>query len=437
MIEQMVDGLFSVCVTLCTVPIIRCPKGNAAEAVARKLDAKIRQNLSDARNSLFTHESGKGQYSFCRPVLIILDRQIDLATSLHHTWTYQALAHDVLNYSMNKVTIVEKGSGESETSGKKTLAEKIQEDLEEYKTREDQIKKIKHELGLDEEDLLTGNTEKLTSAMSSLPELLEKKEINRYAHTSIATCILDHIKQRRLDVFFELEEKIMSKQTLNERALLDIFEDPEAGTPEDKIRLFLIYFLCSGEEVSDTEIEQYERILSELGCDITPFHYLKRWRTINQLHSSNFTQSTTTDYTGGGTKTISMFGKLMAQSSSFVMEEIMEARSGQHQDNYLYLDPKILKGSLKEISKTKNSFQEGIVFMVGGGNYIEYQNLMDSTQAKSGFTSVASNNVNLSAMAATAGVTSSIGNRRIIYGCSALTNASDTLRQLSLLGKEL
>uniref|UniRef100_A0A0K2SYK0 Uncharacterized protein n=1 Tax=Lepeophtheirus salmonis TaxID=72036 RepID=A0A0K2SYK0_LEPSM len=343
MIEQMVDGLFSVCVTLCTVPIIRCPKGNAAEAVARKLDAKIRQNLSDARNSLFTHESGKGQYSFCRPVLIILDRQIDLATSLHHTWTYQALAHDVLNYSMNKVTIVEKGSGESETSGKKTrgcsldptdtfwnshkgtpfpqVAEKIQEDLEEYKTREDQIKKIKHELGLDEEDLLTGNTEKLTSAMSSLPELLEKKRLIDM-HTSIATCILDHIKQRRLDVFFELEEKIMSKQTLNERALLDIFEDPEAGTPEDKIRLFLIYFLCSGEEVSDTEIEQYERILSELGCDITPFHYLKRWRTINQLHSSNFTQSTTTDYTGGGTKTISMFGKLMAQSSSFVMEGV-------------------------------------------------------------------------------------------------------------------
>ena len=31
-----------------------------------------------------------------RPLLILLDRNMDLATPLHHTWTYQALAHDVL-----------------------------------------------------------------------------------------------------------------------------------------------------------------------------------------------------------------------------------------------------------------------------------------------------------------------------------------------------
>ena len=34
--------------------------------------------------------------SFSRPLLVILDRNIDLATPLHHTWTYQALVHDVM-----------------------------------------------------------------------------------------------------------------------------------------------------------------------------------------------------------------------------------------------------------------------------------------------------------------------------------------------------
>ena len=34
--------------------LCRCPKGNAAEAVAEKLDKKLRDNLKDARNSLFT-----------------------------------------------------------------------------------------------------------------------------------------------------------------------------------------------------------------------------------------------------------------------------------------------------------------------------------------------------------------------------------------------
>ena len=60
---QMVDGLFAVCVTLGTVPIIRCPKGNAAEAVATKLDAKLRENLKDTRNSLFSSGNVKQKTS--------------------------------------------------------------------------------------------------------------------------------------------------------------------------------------------------------------------------------------------------------------------------------------------------------------------------------------------------------------------------------------
>ena len=50
--------------------------------------------------------------------------------------------------------------------------------------------------------------------MSSLPALLEKKRLIDM-HTSLATAILDQIKARKLDQFFEYEEKIMSKQTLD------------------------------------------------------------------------------------------------------------------------------------------------------------------------------------------------------------------------------
>jgi hypothetical protein len=32
----------------------------------------------------------------------VCDRSVDMATPLHHTWTYQALAHDVLQYSQNR-----------------------------------------------------------------------------------------------------------------------------------------------------------------------------------------------------------------------------------------------------------------------------------------------------------------------------------------------
>ena len=238
MLNNITDSLFALCVTLGTVPIIRCPAGNAAEAVAVKLDKKLRDNLKDARNSLFSDGTATGRYSFHRPVLVLVDRAVDMATPLHHTWTYQALAHDVLPYNQNRVT-VSGGEGkkdkvfeldqkdnfwmEHKGSPFPQVAEAIQEALEEIKGKEEEIKSMKSELGLGggeaEENMLsnlslTDNTAKLTSAVSSLPELLEKKRLIDM-HCSLATSVLDCIKLRRLDVFFELEEKIMSGTTLD------------------------------------------------------------------------------------------------------------------------------------------------------------------------------------------------------------------------------
>lgn len=66
----------------------------------------MRENLRDARNNLFAAENLRaGQLSFQRPVLIILDRNLDMATPLHHTWTYQALVHDVLDLESNRVRL--------------------------------------------------------------------------------------------------------------------------------------------------------------------------------------------------------------------------------------------------------------------------------------------------------------------------------------------
>jgi len=476
-INDIVDGLFAVCVTLGTVPVIRCPKGNAAEEVAKLLDKKLRENLRDTRNSLFLNEGMQGgHYSFHRPILVILDRQVDLATPLHHTWTYQALAHDVLHYSLNRVSLVEsdKGTGarrktrvcdldnkdqfwmNHKGSPFPQVAEKIEEELEDYRSKEEDIKRMKSDMGLEgfgsENDaalgLLSDNTQKLTSAVSSLPALLEKKRLIDM-HTSLATAILDQIKARKLDQFFEYEEKIMSKQTLD-KSLMQVFEDTDIVNNEDKMRLFLIYYICS-KEISETEVEQYANILQEIGCDLAPLQFLKRWKSLTQM-----TTLPTTDYSGGGTKTVSMFSKLMQQSSSFVMEgvknlvvkkhnlpvtkivdELMEIKQGQFNEEYLYFDPKILRGQ-DNIPRAKNPFQEAIVFMVGGGNYIEYQNLMDHANSKGslGLTSGLSSN-NLAGMNAAGAAASNQPQKRIIYGCTTLHNANQMMQQLHHLGKEM
>lgn len=54
----------------------------------------------------------------------------------------------------------------------------------------------------------------------------------------------------------------------------------------------------------------------------------------------------------------------------------MDCRTNAEIDDYLYLDPKLLKGG--DIApKNRAPFQDAIVFVIGGGNYIEYQNLVD------------------------------------------------------------
>jgi hypothetical protein len=38
-------------------------------------------------------------------VLVVLDRNIDLIPMLSHSWTYQALVHDVLEMKLNRVSV--------------------------------------------------------------------------------------------------------------------------------------------------------------------------------------------------------------------------------------------------------------------------------------------------------------------------------------------
>lgn len=72
-IDTLVDSLFSVFATLGTVPVIRSPRGNAAEMLAEKLDKKLRENLRDTRNSLFLMDATQtGNFRFVNNELIFV-----------------------------------------------------------------------------------------------------------------------------------------------------------------------------------------------------------------------------------------------------------------------------------------------------------------------------------------------------------------------------
>ncbi|PAA73664.1 hypothetical protein BOX15_Mlig019279g2 [Macrostomum lignano] len=488
MLNEIAGGLFSVCVTLGAVPVIRCPAGNAAEAVAAKLDKKLRDNLRDARNSLFTGSGDSAaQYSFQRPLLLLLDRSLDLATMLHHPWTYQALVHDVLGSRLNRVELPQSGPpSQQQQQQKRTtaydllaeednfwsaqrgapfpeVADAVKRNLEKYKQEEEKVSRLKRSMGFDAElddKTVTDTMSVLNSAMSDLPALLAMKR-SLDMHTNVATCLAEKIKARQLDLLFELEEKLLAKQSLD-RPLVDVLADPEAGSFEDKLRLLLVAVLSDCPQASGAELDellsQLNRLASEPSAALSSESgglvdcagllkaaaYLRKWRALSGGGSY---------YVGGGSGGSGASGSGsgwlggLSKGGSFLMEGVrnlvlrkhnlpaariadclMENRAGQAEvEEYRYFDPKLHRVTdPSQIPRQKQPFQEAIVFVVGGGNYIEYQNLVDlrRTSKSSGVTG-----------AGGGGGGSGGGGRRITYGSTQLVTGCQFLLQLAELGQ--
>lgn len=63
-----------------------------------------------------------------------------------------------------------------------------------------------------------------------------------------------------------------------------------------------------------------------------------------------------------------------------IVDNLMELKPSPDTDDFRYFDPKLLKaseGGSTFAPKSRAPYQDAIVFMVGGGTYAEYQNLID------------------------------------------------------------
>lgn len=97
--------------------------------------------------------------------------------------------------------------------------------------------------------------------------------------------LLDRIKSRELDNFFSLESAIVSGSVYNAKsALLQIFSAEALGTAEDKLRLFVIYYLCNP-QISDADAAEYSQALEKLGADLKLMNYLTYLRKMHSLSS--------------------------------------------------------------------------------------------------------------------------------------------------------
>uniref|UniRef100_A0A7S3Q1I0 Sec1 family domain-containing protein 1 n=1 Tax=Chaetoceros debilis TaxID=122233 RepID=A0A7S3Q1I0_9STRA len=274
-LDEIAFGLLSVVGCTGSVPVIRCPRGGAPEMVARKVNKLIAEHPSTSTN--------KAQHN--RPLLVILDRNMDLITPIQHSSTYQALIDDLLSHNANRVEFTVNADNGRPSQKKFDLdadedpfyskykfnpfpeaIESNGEELEEVTSRENAIRS--KAVGGDDNDNnnatsyegdVSNAASDLASAVDSLPKLLEQKK-QLEMHTSILQAVMNEVAARDVPQFFELESDLASGKYKSDAAkakneVLTLVTDPFKGNVEDNIRLVIVFCLATTAPGSDvTEV---------------------------------------------------------------------------------------------------------------------------------------------------------------------------------------
>lgn len=507
-IDRIVSGLFSVMVTMGVMPIIRCPKGAAAEMISAKLDRKLRDHILNSKDNLFSAPTNRPSTAAgtpsSRPVLIILDRNVDLIPMLSHSWTYQSLVHDILNMKLNRITVetpIDENNPAKGTTKKAydltsndffwsknasvpfpQVAEDIDAELSRYKDDANEITKKTGASSIEDlQNDTSASAQHLKAAITLLPELRERKAVLDM-HMNILAGLLTGIKNRQLDNFFQMEENIM-KQT--KAQILEVLTDEAKGQePMDKLRLFIIWFLSTEQDVSRAEMEKFEEALKAAGANTTSLAYVKQVRATTRMTMMASAPSQTPQQASASTELFRGFSSISSRLTSSlkesgvganfenlisgvknflpanrdltvtkITESIMDPAGASSSaiaktESYLYFDPRSAnaRGTMPPVSaarkgaempgslgghgpgtgatfgQRRQGFSEAIVFTVGGGSMDEYGNLQEWAKRTG---------------AGGIGAEKGAGRRRVVYGSTELINAEEFLKlELEKLGSE-
>jgi len=422
-LERIVDGLLSVLVTMKAMPIIRCPSGMdspMAEMVARKLEERIRELITRGgpqAAELFSAETRGGPSdlgpgaSSQRPLLCILARDVDLSTMLHHTWTYQAMTHDLFGLRLNKLTVPVEGTDSSAPPKPKSydvdesdafwlqhagaafpdVGNAVHEAIEEYKTKTASMSSK----GEDEMDMAPG----LAAAMNALPEMTEKKR-SIDMHTNIAMALMSEIKARELDKYYELEDQFTSQSVgTSIKSMDELLSESQKGTLLDKTRALMCLYLAKP-TIETAKLQGLIEGLQSAGGDVDGMTYLQHLSSIRSMSQPQFNAAPVAQNASGAGLMGSMF-KLAAATGEGVfaagmkgiktivasdkdtpvcqiMDGLMEQKPDGITKDYIYLDPKAPPvGPGGEAPRIRAPFRRGIAFVIGGGNYTEMQSLQE------------------------------------------------------------
>lgn len=458
LVDIIANGLLSTIVSMDIIPVIRAQQNGPAEFVAQQLDLKLREYLSNTRGSTVATASIQQ-----RPVLILLDRNFDLASMFSHSWIYQCMVSDVFQLQRNTIKITKHAAKDGEKDSTKNYdvdpkdffwnkysqlpfpdaVESADAELNVYKNDAKEVTAKTGISSLDDIDPNANATANIQQAVEKLPELTARKA-TLDMHMDILSSLINELQAKNLDKYFEIEQNATDPKVLKEFLEL-LVVDSERDSSLDKLRTFIILTLLV--DLTPEYIEKVKSIFKEKypQVDLSSFNYILKFKEHSKLANLSTLNETSNNFTNQASQMNSsallsglsskLYGltegkisegltSIATRIKSFIPEKkllpittIVEAimdpvnasqQSVQLTDEYVYLDPKSRGGHSKP--PKRQSYQESLVFVVGGGNYLEYQNLQEWA-----------NDPNKA-------------HRKVIYGSTEITSASEFLEECSVLG---
>ena len=429
MVDQIASGLMSLLVTcIKQVPIIRAPQNEAAGMVAERLNEKLSDLLkTPAGSDLFTTTGVSMDPTHAqRPLLVLLDRSMDISPSVLHEWSYNGLMTDLLGMTLNKVSIPKENKvyDVGDSFWKKIAHLPFPDAATAVNEHVNEFQKMRHHVVGGGGGNPSGDVTAMTSA---LPQVTEMKKIVDM-HTTIATSLLNEIKRRNIDKFIEVENDLNVS-----KFFADIVDNPEMIL-EDKIRtaIGLIVkkpeaFGSGGGKIDQLidKLEQQQQLSNSLSL-INSVRYIKYVLSIKGSLGGQSGAATLSAPSGvvlpgvfGGLaeKVKSRSETLLAQGMknlknilptndnlmfTNLVAQLADQVANPITDSFSYLDPRRRNDSVR----VRGSYRQVIICVIGGGSVMEYENL-SSWGTKTG--------------------------RTVVYGATDLPNGSQFIADLASL----
>lgn len=427
-IDMIANGIFSAILALGSIPIIRANRGGPAEMIASKLDEKLRDhviNLRRLNSGLEPNQSPE------KSVLILLDRNVNLSSMFAHSWIYQCMVFDIFKLSRNTIKIEKKfvKDGVEQVEVKKfdiepkdffwnknsslpfpDAVENVENELNRYTEEAKQITTRTGYSSIQDIDLNDqSDTQHIQEAIKLLPELTFRKNIIDL-HMTVLSDLIKELESKNLDAFFEIEQNLSDPKV--QKNFLDLLSSTsKEDNSLNKFRTYIIIYLSC--DLPKSFFDECEKKLAKLDIDLSCLKYIKKVKEINKMSElSNLSiesnpnhgsvqnkgallsslSSKLMNLTDGSNRLSEGFGSLVSGIKNIlpakshlpitnITESIMNPTASNTDtlkltDDYVYYDPNIIRGAHSKKPQRK-SYSQGVVFVVGGGNYSEYSNLQD------------------------------------------------------------